>query len=899
MPRGRHKFLPSDVVLLTTLLAAIIRHASCDDGAVMAKLAKATNPPGWTGTDFCKWDGVACDSPGRVSSINLASKSLSGTLPPEINQLSGLKTLSLQRNKFSGPLPALSNMASLQEVNLEENGFTSIPTGFLSGLTSLQFFSINNNSNLPPWTMPTTIKDSPSLTTFYASKANMVGEIPDIFGSLPNFANLKISYNNLTGWLPWSFSKSGIQTLLLNNQMVGLSGPIDVIGEMHSLREVWLHSNQFTGSIPDLSACTELSDLQLRDNRLTGVIPDSLTKLPKLKNVALQSNVFQGPVPSFPPGIQVNLGKENHFCNTSPGPCNPQVTVLLEIAAAMYYPMTLAEAWEGNDACQQWQFVTCEKGSVVVINFSKQNFNGIISRSYANLPSLRSLYLNDNHLVGVIPKRLTSLKQLQILDISNNNISGKVPSFQSSVILKVNGNPFIGRVVPITYPGGRPPPGVELEETDSSPATWLKVIIVLICLVVVAVLGYVTYRCCIRKPRHKYQWFKKMSGEQHSISIDQTTDYGKSTNVSSFNQTPIKSGEISDYNIYDGGNVTIPIEALRKATDNFSKDSILGRGGFGIVYKGVLHDGTKIAVKRMESSMLSDKGLNEFKAEIEVLTSVRHRNLVSLHGFCNNGSEKLLVYEYMPKGSLCQHLFEWKEMGTPPLTWNQRVNIALDVARGVEYLHSMANQSFIHRDLKPSNILIGDDMRAKVCDFGLVRQAPDANQSFETRLAGTFGYLAPEYAATGKVTVKVDVYAFGVVLMEIITGRKSLDSSLPDDSSHLVTWFRPFLQDKDQIKEAVDPVLRSDLNEETFESMWKAAQLAGHCTREANQRPDMSHVVTVLSSLVEQWKPAADEDSFRVDFGMSLSQVLQKWKLNEDSSSTIATDYIKQKKPPQ
>ncbi|KAG6403505.1 hypothetical protein SASPL_135728 [Salvia splendens] len=639
MLRGRHKFLPSDdvLLLLTTLLAAIIRRGSSDDGVVMGALAKATNPPGWTGPDFCKWDGVACDTPNKVSSINLASKSLSGKLPPEINQLSNLKT------------PSAFNGTSFQ------GRCQLCPTWLLFKKSILKIM------------------------------ANKVGKIPDIFGSLPNFANLKLSYNNLTGWMPWSFAKSGIQTLMLNNQMLGLSGPIDILGEMHSLREVWIHSNQFSGSIPDLSACTELSDLQLRDNRLTGVIPDSLTKLPKLKNAALQSNVFQGPVPSFPPGIQVNLGKENHFCNPGPGPCSPQVTVLLEIAASMYYPMVLAEAREGNDACQQWQFVT--------------------------LPSLRSLYLNDNKLVGVIPKSLTSLKQLQILDISNNNISGKVPSFQSTMILKT--------------------------------------------------------------------------------------------------------------------------DALRKATNNFSQNSILGKGGFGIVYKGELPNGTKIAVKRMESSMISDKGLSEFKAEIEVLTS----------------------------------------HGKPEL--------------------------FIHRDLKPSNILIGDDMRAKVCDFGLVKQAPDTNQSFETRLAGTFGYLAPEYAATGKVTVKVDVYAFGVVLMEIITGRKSLDSSLPDDSSHLVTWFPRFLQGRDKIKEAVDPVLRSDLNEETFKSLWKVAELAGHCTREANQRPDMSHVVTVLSSLVEQWKPAADEDSFRVDIGMSLSQVLQKWKLNEDSFSTIATDYIKQKQPPQ
>lgn len=349
MPRGRHKFLPSGAFLfLTTIFATIIHHAASNDGAVMAKLAKSITPTpaGWSGPNFCKWAGVSCDSPNKVSSINLASKSLTGTLPPEINQLSNLKTLSLQRNKFSGPLPALSNLGSLEEVNLDDNGFNSIPPGFLSGLTSLQSFSINNNINLPPWTLPTTLKDSTSLTNFIASKANIVGEIPDIFGSLPNFESLRLSYNNMTGWLPWSFAKSGIQSLLLNNQMVGFSGPIDVLGEMPNLKEVWLHVNQFSGNIPDLSECAELNDLQLRGNQLTGVIPDSLTNLPKLQNVALQNNVFQGPMPSFRPGVQVNLGNNNHFCLPSPGPCNPQVTVLLEIAASMYYPMHLADASE-------------------------------------------------------------------------------------------------------------------------------------------------------------------------------------------------------------------------------------------------------------------------------------------------------------------------------------------------------------------------------------------------------------------------------------------------------------------------------------------------------------------------------------------------------------------------
>lgn len=206
------------------------------------------------------------------------------------------------------------------------------------------------------------------------------------------------------------------------------------------------------------------------------------------------------------------------------------------------------------------------------------------------------------------------------------------------------------------------------------------------------------------------------------------------------------SGDHGELPVFEGGKVAISIEVLRQVTDNFNEVNILGRGGFGIVYKGVLHDGTNIAVKRMESGAMGTKGMKEFQAEIAVLTKVRHRHLVALLGYCINGHERLLVYEYMPQGTLSQHVFEWEELGFQPLSWKQRVTIALDVARGVEYLHSLAQQSFIHRDLKPSNILLSDDMRAKVADFGLVKNAPDGKYSVETRLAGTFGYLAPEYA---------------------------------------------------------------------------------------------------------------------------------------------------------
>jgi serine/threonine protein kinase len=181
-------------------------------------------------------------------------------------------------------------------------------------------------------------------------------------------------------------------------------------------------------------------------------------------------------------------------------------------------------------------------------------------------------------------------------------------------------------------------------------------------------------------------------------------------------------------------------------TKNFAPENELGRGGFGVVYKGELDDGTKIAVKRMEAGVITNKALDEFQSEIAVLSKVRHRHLVSLLGYSIEDNERILVYEYMPQGALSKHLFHWKSFKLEPLSWKRRLNIALDVARGMEYLHSLAHQSFIHRDLKSSNILLGDDFKAKVSDFGLVKLAPDGAKSVVTRLAGTFGYLAPEYA---------------------------------------------------------------------------------------------------------------------------------------------------------
>ncbi|XVF65366.1 hypothetical protein PTKIN_Ptkin09bG0242600 [Pterospermum kingtungense] len=899
MPNHHHHLL-----LPFLLISAVL--SSADDGDAILKISLSFRPPptGWSSSspsNYCDWPGVSCDKSNRVTSINLASKSLGGTISPAISALSELRSLSLQRNSLSGPVPSFANLSALETIYLDNNGFTSVsPEAFL-GLTSLQKLSLSGNMKLSPWTFPD-LSQSTSLVELELDNTNLYGTLPDIFQTMNNLQSIRLSYNNLTGTLPASLGGSMIQNFWINNQLVGFTGTLDVLSNMTQLSQVWVHKNMFTGPIPDLSKCMGLFDVQLRDNQLTGPVPESLIKLPNLKNVSLSNNKLQGPSPKFPSSVlKVVVNGTNNFCTDNGDPCDPQVATLLEIAGGFGYPVSLSDDWSGNDACQ-WAFVTCDtQGVVITVNLAKKNLVGIISPAFANLTALKNLNLNDNKLTGSIPDGLTKLSSLKLLDVSNNDLSGDIPTFPSSVRFVYSGNSLLGKSSGTSGDGGTSGSGdggggsgASSEGSDGNSTSGgngknsiaLIVGIVVAVLVFLAVVCFVSYKYIMKK---KYGKFGKKEGSDAEKGAVKNGAMGGGTK--GYGGVPGEmqsqsSGDHSDRYFFEGGNVVISIEVLRQVTDNFNEANVIGKGGFGVVYKGELHDGTKIAVKRMESVAVGTKGLNEFQAEIAVLTKVRHRHLVALLSYCINGNERLLVYEYMPQGTLSQHLFDWRGNGRAPLTWKQRVTIALDVARGVEYLHSLAQQSFIHRDLKPSNILLGDDMRAKVSDFGLVKNAPDGKYSVETRLAGTFGYLAPEYAATGRVTRKVDVYAFGVILMEIITGRKALDESLPEEESHLVTWFRRVLINKDNISKMVDETIHCD--DETMESIFKVAELAGHCTaREPNQRPEMGHAVNVLSPLVEHWKPTSqvDDENSGIDLHMSLPQALQKWQADEGTST--------------
>ncbi|KAF5742971.1 proline-rich receptor-like protein kinase PERK1 isoform X2 [Tripterygium wilfordii] len=287
---------------------------------------------------------------------------------------------------------------------------------------------------------------------------------------------------------------------------------------------------------------------------------------------------------------------------------------------------------------------------------------------------------------------------------------------------------------------------------------------------------------------------------------------------------------------------TFTYEELARATDGFSDANLLGQGGFGYVHRGVLPNGKEVAVKQLKAG--SGQGEREFQAEVEIISRVHHKHLVSLVGYCITGSQRLLVYEFVPNNTLEFHLHG---KGRPTMDWPTRLRIALGSAKGLAYLHEDCHPKIIHRDIKAANILLDFKFEAMVADFGLAKLSSDANTHVSTRVMGTFGYLAPEYASSGKLTDKSDVFSFGVMLLELITGRRPVDSSQSFMEDSLVDWARPLLTralEEGNFDSLVDPKLQNNYNQN---EMARMVACAAACVRHsARRRPRMSQIVRAL-----------------------------------------------------
>ncbi|KAH9709780.1 serine/threonine-protein kinase PBS1 [Citrus sinensis] len=330
-----------------------------------------------------------------------------------------------------------------------------------------------------------------------------------------------------------------------------------------------------------------------------------------------------------------------------------------------------------------------------------------------------------------------------------------------------------------------------------------------------------------------------------------------SNNISRLPSGKSRSNGVSKRELHlpkDGAGVNIAAQTftfreLAAATKNFRPESFIGEGGFGRVYKGWLEStGQVVAVKQLDRNGL--QGNREFLVEVLMLSLLHHSNLVNLIGYCADGDQRLLVYEFMPLGSLEDHLHD-----LPPdkeaLDWNTRMKIAAGAAKGLEYLHDKANPPVIYRDFKSSNILLEEGFHPKLSDFGLAKLGPVGDKSHvSTRVMGTYGYCAPEYAMTGQLTVKSDVYSFGVVFLELITGRKAIDSTRPHGEQNLVTWARPLFNDRRKFSKLADPRLEGRY---PIRGLYQALAVASMCIQEqAATRPLIGDVVTALSYLANQ-----------------------------------------------
>ncbi|KAL6542911.1 putative serine/threonine-protein kinase pbl23 [Orobanche hederae] len=333
-----------------------------------------------------------------------------------------------------------------------------------------------------------------------------------------------------------------------------------------------------------------------------------------------------------------------------------------------------------------------------------------------------------------------------------------------------------------------------------------------------------------------------------------------SMNATAAGRQRILAGDILRHGVRPPAEV-LTFREVASATENFNPELLVGEGGFGRVYKGHIKKTNQVvAVKQLDRNGV--QGNREFLAEVSTLSLVHHPNMVNLIGYCADGRQRILVYEFMSNGSLEDHLLDLPP-NKKPLDWHTRVKIARGAARGLEYLHDTANPPIIFRDFKPSNILLDDDFNPKLSDFGLAKLGPTGEQDHvSTRVMGTYGYCAPEYAQTGKLTARSDVYSFGVVFLEIISGRRAIDSTKPHEEENLVAWVntslkevflntlkgaKPLFKDRNKFALMADPLLEGRYR---LKGLYQALAVAAMCLQEeASTRPLIGDVVTALEYL--------------------------------------------------
>ncbi|GLT30493.1 hypothetical protein SLA2020_052890 [Shorea laevis] len=836
---------------------------------------------------------------------------LTGPLPAWIGNLSTLRVLALALNALSGPIPKeLGNLKELTLLSIALNNFSGTLPPELGNLVKLEQLYISSCG--VGGEIPSTFANLVNMQIMWASDNSFTGKIPYFIGNWKKLTSLRFEGNSFEGPIPSSFSKLTSLNSLRINGLSNVSSSLDFIRNLKNLTDLILRNALITGSIPsDIGELQSLQRLDLSFNNLTGQIPSSLFNISPLTYLFLGNNSLSGTIPSqksenlmnidlsynflsgsFPSwvdtNIQLNLVANNFTFSRSnisllPGlhclqrsfPCNRNSPHYTNFSIKCGGPEMTAdgikyEAENSSLGTASFNVISTEKWAVSNVGLFSDRKN----ITYVQSTSAQVRYTNSPELYQSSRISPGSLRYYG-LGLENGpytvNLLFAETAFddQSTQTWKSLGRRVFdiyiqGTILLKDFDISKAAGGVERAITKNFNATVTE--------------NYLEIHlfwagkgtCCI--PERGYY-----GSSISAISVVSNFTRAKENRTGMIVGVSVPVGVVTltlilifaafylrwrkdDYEeellgIGPRPNTFSYIE-LRVATDDFSPSNKLGEGGFGPVYKGKLYDGRVVAVKQL--SVASHQGKSQFVTEIATISAVQHRNLVKLYGCCIEGNRRLLVYEYLENRSLDQALFGNKVLH---LDWPTRFSICLATARGLAYLHEESRLRIVHRDVKASNILLDAELCPKISDFGLAKLYDDKKTHISTRVAGTIGYLAPEYAMRGHLTEKADVFGFGVVALEILSGRPNSDNSQDNDKIYLLEWAWT-LYESNRSLGLVDPTL-VEFDENKALRMIRVGLL---CTQASPMmRPPMSRVVAMLAGDIEV-SPVASKPSYLTDW---------------------------------
>ncbi|XAR51187.1 Non-specific serine/threonine protein kinase [Bertholletia excelsa] len=741
------------------------------------------------------------------SYIGFTDNHLSGPLPASAGLgLPNLKGIFLSANMLNGELPAsITNASKLLILELSYNFFTgSIPMN-LGDLRQLQILNLagnqltNDPENLELGFLNSLVECN--LLQFIALRQNPLnGNLPDSVANLSSLIGLMSDSAQIQGHIPRGIGNltSMLTLVLTRNNLTGSIPP--EIGALKQLQRLYLNKNKLQGTIPnELCNLINVGETALSNNELSGPIPDCIGNLSELQIIRFGSNKLMSSIPSGLWEIK-SLRKVDFIHNALEGKLPPEIGNL-EVVEAIDL--------SGNTLSGEIPSRVGDLKYLTYLSLSKNLFQGPIPPCLGNLLSLEFLDLSSNVLSGTIPKSLEKLPYLQQINVSLNYLQGEIPS--KGAFSNSSAKSFMGNQGLCGLPKFQVLPCVGNTSKRTGGKKLLLELIVPLIAAVLLVSALVFMWIMHQK--------KKGRGETSS---------------------PVNQSKIVMHPM-------VSCLELELATDNFSRSNLFGVGSFGSVYKGVLSDGNLVAVKVL--NLEQEKALKSFDAECEVMRTIRHRNLVKVITTCSREGLRAIVLQYMPNGSL----ENWLYKEDYHLDYLQRINIMLDVAMALDYLHHGIDEPVVHCDLKPSNVLLDEDMVAHLSDFGISKILAENRLAAQTQTLGTIGYIAPEYGAEGIVSTKGDVYSYGIMLMETFTKRK------PTDEVFTANWaLRQWVESS--CPNAVMEVIDADLLKEEEEigtkledSLLSVIELALECSREMpEQRISMTEVAIRLKKIKEK-----------------------------------------------